>query len=82
MLCSSLAQQHIIAQCTDQHCSVSFVLESHAECSWLTRACVRQGATGFEVVQVVPGGRVGLLLTAGAAAAVIGNSLLGTLLSM
>lgn len=43
-------------------------------------SCLRQGSTGFEVAQVVPGGRAGLLVVAGAATAVIGNSMLGSLL--
>ena len=38
-----------------------------------------QGSIGFEPVQVVPGGRGTLVVVGGAAAAVIGNSLLTTL---
>ena len=38
-----------------------------------------QGSIGFKPVQVVPGGRGTLVVVGGAAAAVIGNSLLTTL---
>jgi len=38
-----------------------------------------QGSIGFEPVQVVPGGRGTLVVVGGAAAAVIGNSLVTTL---